>query len=60
MEKRKTYTKPCLEQVQLALEEAVLAGCKAESLTTGPARVGPRPYGDCQSTGGAECLWIQT
>jgi hypothetical protein len=59
MEKRKTYTKPCLEQVQLALEEAVLAGCKAEIRAAGPAAVGGRPYGDCQSSG-SECLWIQT
>lgn len=52
---RKKYVKPQLERVQLALEEAVLGGCKASSVGQGPFA----PGSDCQG-GGAQCFWIQS
>ena len=54
MQKKKVYSKPSLEQVQLALEEAVLAGCKAAELAPGPMQGG----GDCKGSG--QCYFIQT
>ena len=53
---RRPYRKPQLEQVQLAIEEAVLQGCKAE-------KVGPGPLAEfganCEASSN-QCLWIQT
>jgi len=51
---KKLYSKPTLEKVQLALEEAVLAGCKAVELAPGPLGGG----GDCKAEG--QCYFIQT
>ena len=54
---RRAYTKPCIEKVQLVLEEAVLAGCKAEIISPGGPG-GTSTENDCLGDG--QCFWIQT
>jgi hypothetical protein len=52
---RRPYRKPQLEQVQLAVEEAVLSGCKASLIGAGPLTGG----GNCEP-GSNQCFFIQS
>jgi hypothetical protein len=53
---KRPYRRPELEQVQLALDEAVLSGCKAVALAPGPEGAGA----DCEVGSGVQCFLIQT